>query len=228
MNNKNKSSLPPQDFTPVYKIAAIILAIGILTACFALVKIEGPILQFVILSVGSVLSAFGIILIFAARSAKKFTGQGRNYFLYDRKTKKNKSVDSLTLLDIRLKIQKYMSLFRRGKRLYVGDLFNNDIQIPPAIRTLFCYELLYEISESPASSDKAKLFLSFGNECADVFYSYLSAAGETQLAEKIRGYFNEFSESENTAEKFHRFLDANRPYLDAAIVKYTKDHIDEF
>ncbi len=228
MDNKNNSSLPPQDFSPLYKIAAIILAAGLLTVCFAIVKIEMPILRFIVLSIGSTLSFLGITFIFVIRSAKKFTKQKHNYFLYDRKTKRDIDINSLTFSDIRIKIQKYMALFRRGKQLYVGDLFNSDIKIPPAIRTLFCYELLYEISEGGTGIEKAKRFLSFGNECAGVLYAHLASAGELQLAEKIRHYFNESATNDDTAEKFHRFLDANRQYLEASMVKFTKDHIDEF
>ena len=121
-----------------------------------------------------------------------------------------------------------MSFFKRGGKLYVGDLFNSDIKIPPAIRTLFCYELLYEISDGGAGVEKAKRFLSFGNECAGVFYTHLSAAGELQLAEKLRSYFNEHASGDDNSEKLHKFLDANKPYLEAAIIKFTKDHINEF
>ena len=228
MDNKNNSALPPQDFAPLYKLAIVILVIGVLLSCFAFVKVDGPILKFILISLGSALTFLGILLLFAIGSAKKFASRKHNYFLYDKKTRKEIELDALTFSLIREKVQKYMSLFKRGKKLYVGDLFNNDIKVPHAIRTLFCYELLYEISEGGFGVQKANRFLSFGQECAGVFYAYLTAAGEIQLAEKLRIYFNGHLSGEDTSEKLHRFLDANKSYLEAAIVKYTKDHINEF
>ena len=228
MDNKNNSPLPPGDFAPLYKLAAVLIAAGFLVFCFAGVKIENFILQTVLFALGSLLSFVGILLILAIRSAKKFAKQKHNYILYDRKTKNDKDIDSLTLADIREKVQKYMSLFKRGKKLYVGDLFNNDIKVPPAIRTLFCYELLYEISEGEAGAQKAQLFLSFGKECGGVFYAYLSAAGEVQLAEKLRTYFNNHSAGEDSSEKLHRFLGTNKSYIEAAMMNFTKNHINEF
>ena len=228
MDNKNNSPLPPGDFAPLYKLAAVLLAAGFLVFCFAAVKIENSILKILLISVGSLLSFLGIMFFLAIRSAKKFAKQKHNYFLYDRKTKKDIDVEALTFSDVREKVQKYMSLFKRGKKLYVGDLFNSDIKIPSAIRTLFCYELLYEIAEDEAGTRTAQLFLSFGNECGGVFYSYLAAAGEIQLAEKLRSYFNEHSAGEDRSEKLHKFIDANKSYLEAAIMKFTKNHINEF
>ena len=228
MDNKNNSPLPPSDFAPLYKLAAVLLSIGFILFCLGFVRVEAPFWRFAIISLGSVLCFLGITLFLTIRSAKKFAKQKHNYFLYDRKTKKDIDVDSLTFSDVRAKVQKYMSFFKRGGKLYVGDLFNNDIKIPPAIRTLFCYELLYEISDGGAGVEKAKRFLSFGNECAGVFYVHLSAAGEIQLAEKLRSYFNGHASGDDSSEKLHRFLDANKPYLEAAIIKFTKDHINEF
>ena len=228
MDNKNKNAMPPEDFAPLYKIAAVMLAAGALMLCLSLARLEYPLLKFGVMGLGITLITMGVAFIFIINSAKKFTKQKRNYFLYDRKTRKEIDVGALTFADIRAKVQKYMSLFRRGKKLYVGDLFNNDINIPSAIRTLFCYELLYEISESSADTQKARTFLSFGNECAGIFYSHLAAAGELQLAEKLRSYFNAHSNGEDSAEKLHKFLDTNKKYLESAIVRYTKDHIDEF
>lgn len=228
MDNKNNSPLPPQDFSPLYKLAAVLLAVGFIVFCVGIAKVEAPFWRFTLISVGSVLAFFGITFILTINSAKKFAKQKHNYFLYDRKTKKDIDIDSLTFSDIRAKVQKYMSFFKRGGKLYVGDLFNNDIKIPAAIRTLFCYELLYEISDGGAGVEKAKRFLSFGNECAGVFYSYLTAAGENQLAEKLRVYFHDHSNGDDNSEKLRRFLDANKPYLEAAIIKFTKDHINEF
>ena len=228
MDNKNNSPLPPSDFSPLYKLAAVLLAVGFILFCLGFARVEAPFWRFAIISLGSILTFLGITFIFTINSAKKFAKQKHNYFLYDRKTKKDIDVDALTLSDIRAKVQKYMAFFKRGGKLYVGDLFNNDIKIPPAIRTLFCYELLYEISDGGAGVEKAKRFLSFGNECAGVFYAHLSAAGELQLAEKLRSYFNEHASGDDNSEKLHKFLDANKPYLEAAIIKYTKAHIDEF
>lgn len=228
MDDKNNSHLPPSDFSPLYKLAAVLLAIGFIVLCIGFVKAEAPFWRFLLISSGSALSFFGIMFIFTINSAKKFAKQKHNYFLYDRKTKKDMDINALTFSHIRSKVQKYMSFFKRGGKLYVGDLFNNDISIPPAIRTLFCYELLYEISDGSAGIEKAKRFLSFGNECAGVFYAYLSAAGEIQLAEKLRLYFSEHANGDDNSERLHRFLDANKTYLEAAVVKFTKDHIGEF
>ncbi len=208
------------------------MAAGFLLLCFAIVKMEAGFLRGFLILLGALVLGFGILFLIVINSAKKLAQDKNrhNYILYDRKKRREVELDSLSFADIRAKIQQYMAIFKRGKKLYIGDLFDEGLHIPTPIRTLFCYELLYEISESNIAKTRAASFLSFGNECAGVFYSYLSAAGDVQLAEKIRGYFSEaaYGNADESSEKFTKFLCANKAYLESAIMKYTKNHIDEF
>ncbi len=213
-----------------YRTAAVLLALAIVSACFAYTKLDPLSPIQITVYVLALLLAFVALTIFSTARKLKTIFAGRNYFLYDRKTKREISPENLTFSHIRERVQKYMAMFRRGGKLYVGDLFDDSIGIPKAYRTLFCFELIYELGENAAAEkhDSVRLFLSFGEECADALSNHLYAAGERELAEKIRYFFSEYSSGNTDLGKFEQFLIGIRPHIEKVTVKYTTEHINEF
>lgn len=227
-NNQNKPNALKADFSPLYKFCAVLIAISIVLAAFTYTKVEGMTLQLALFTLSGLLMSFAIFLITTARKAKKLSERNVNYFLYDRKLDSERSIDTLTFPEIRVKIQKYMGMFKRGKKLYLGDLFDERINIPKAYRPLFCYELLYEMSEDKNPEYRINNFLSFGVECAGVFYAHLSSAGENQLAEDLKQFFSDFAQGKNNTAEFSLYLQSKKQHIESSVIKYLREHINEF
>lgn len=226
--NENKPQTIPADFGPIYKFCAILFAIAIVLSVFTYKKVQEPVFQIALFTLSGMILSFAIYLLKTAQKAKKFTDRRVNYFLYDKKLNGEKNIDSLTFDEVRQKIQKYMSLFRRGKKLYLGDLFDENIKIPQAFRPLFCFELLYSMSEDKDQNNRAKLFLSFGVECAGAFYAHLSKAGECDLADDIKGFFSDFAAGKQNEKEFLDYLRSKKQYIEESVFKYLREHINEF
>ena len=226
--NENKTPIIPADFGPIYKFCAILIAISIVLAAFTYKKVQEPLLQIVLFTLSGIIFSFAFYLLKTVFKAKKFTDRRVNYFLYDKKLNGNKNIDSLTFTEIREKIQRYMSFFRRGKKLYLGDLFDENIKIPDSFRPLFCFELLYSMSEDKEQNSRAKLFLSFGVECAGAFYAHLSRAGDTELADGIKTFFSDFAAGKDNEKEFLDYLRSKKQHIEESVFKYLKEHINEF
>ena len=227
-NNQEKPNALKADFSPLYKFCAVLIAIAIVLAAFTYKKVEGAILQIALYTFAGLMISFATLLITTARKAKKLSERRVNYFLYDRKLDTDRNIDTLTFPEIRVKIQKYMGMFKRGKKLYLGDLFDERINIPKAFRPLFCFELLYEMTDEKSPENKARMFLSFGVECAGVFYAHLTSAGENQLAEDLRKFFSDFAEGKNNEKEFSLYLKSKKEHIEGSVIRYLKEHINEF
>lgn len=215
------------DLSGIYKFCAVMIALGIVLFVFALKKVEDIILRSLLFAFAAFIFVFAIMLISSAVKTKRLLDGKINFFLYDKHMRKNKSIDTLSFKDIREKIRGYMSAFKRGKKLYIGDLFDENIKIPSAFRPLFCYELLYEMTEDSGLSN-AKSFLSFGNECAGVFYIHLIKAGDVSLAEEVKNYFSSFACGNVSESDFVNYLKSKKQDIESSVMKYVKEHINEF
>lgn len=228
MNNNNQDNKHQRNYDGIYKVCAVMAAVAIVLACFAVAKVEDVFLKIVLFGISGTLLFFSIVFIAAVAGAKKIAKGNFNYFLYDKKTRQNASVEQLTFSETRKRIQKYMAMFKKGGKLFLGDLFDEKNNIPEAFHPLFCYELLYELSEDCENTERARIFLSFGKECADAFSKNLAYAGDTELSRKIQFYFAEYETGQNILSDFCRYISELRPHLEESVVKYTKEHINEF
>lgn len=226
--NENKTPIIPADFGPIYKFCAILFAIATVLAVFTYKKVEEPLIQIALFTLSGMLLSFSVYLLRTVIKAKKFTDRRVNYFLYDKKHGGDRHIDSLTFTEIREKIQRYMSLFRRGKNLYLGDLFDENLKIPQVFRPLFCFEILYAMSEDTNQNSRAKLFLSFGVDCAGAFYAHLSKAGATELADDIKKFFSDFAAGANNEGEFLEYLRSKKKTIEEWVFKYLREHINEF
>ena len=226
--NDNKNNKYPADFGPLYKFCAILIAIAIVLFAFTYKKVQEPVFQIALFTLAGIILSFAIYLLKSVIKTNKFLSHKTNFFLYDKKLNGDKNIDSLTFSEARQKIQSYMSLFRRGKKLYLGDLFDERIKIPQVFRPLFCFELLYAITEHNDREARAKLFLSYGLECAGAFYVHLSFAGDTELADGVKAFFSDFAEGKKNENEFLDYLNSQKQHIEESVLKYLKEHINEF
>lgn len=230
MDNKEKQSASEalsEARMKVIKTASVGIAGAIVLACYAYTRVEDAVIQTVLYGIASLISTFAGVFIIGAVSLGRAEKNRKNFFLYDRKTKSEMPVSSLTFAEIRLRLLDFMAIFKRRGRLYVGDLFDENPHVPEHFKMLFCYEILYELATEDGGID-AKAFLGFGTECAEIFTKYLRQNGDYELATSIRGFIFDFSEENSNVESFKEYMRTQKEHIEKMALEYTRENIEKF
>lgn len=230
MDNKEKPSseeLLADARMKLIKIASVGIAGAIVLACYAYTRVEDTLTQTVLFGTSSLISTVAGILIIGMLSLGRAERNRKNFFLYDRKKKTDIPLSSLTFIEVRRRLTDFMAIFKRRGKLYIGDLFEENPHIPESFKTLFCYEILYELAIEEGGIN-ARTFLSFGGECADIFSKYLRENGDYELANGIRGFICDYSEENDNSVDFRDYIRAKKEYIEAKMLGYTKQNIDKF
>ena len=227
-NTQEQKEAAKDAVSKLIRIASVMIAIAIVGICFAYTKLDGTgIGQIAVYAVSALLALLGAFVIFVMAYGTHLDKHRNNLFLYDKKTKKDIPVSELTVERIRERLVMQMAVFKRGGKLYVGDLFESRvITVPEAIKTLFCYELLCEIADEKGADPS--VFLSFGAECADIFTKYLGANDDHELALKIKGYFFAYADDKSVAEEFCEFVKSKKEHLQQSMLDFTVKNIEKF
>ena len=230
MDNKEKPSseeLIAEARMKLIKIASVGIAGAIILACYAYTRVEDTFLQTVLFGTSSLISTVAGVLIIGMISLGRAEKNKKNFFLYDRKKKMDMPLSSLTFMEVRHRLTDFMAVFKRRGKLYIGDLFEEGPHIPECFKTLFCYEILYELAIEEGSIN-ARTFLGFGGECADIFSKYLRETGDYELANGIRGFICDYSEKNDNSQAFRDYIRAKKEHIEAKMLGYTKQNIDKF
>jgi hypothetical protein len=180
----------------------------------------------VLYGIASFISALAAVFIAGAISLGREEKNRKNFFLYDRKKKKEIEISALTLKDVRDRLIDFMSIFKRRGKLYIADLFDENPNIPEHFKPLFCYEILYELASDEGMD--ASAFLNFGGECADVFSKYLRENGDYELANKLRSFILEHSEENNNTESFKEYIKTKKEHISEKMLGYARQNIEKF
>ena len=210
----------------IIKFASVIIAGAIVLACYSFTKVEDSFWQMMLYGLSALMCSFSSILIMGAVAIGNFEKNRHNFFLYDKKKKADIPVSSLTVENIREKLLAFMSVFKRRGKLYVGDLFDDNPNIPDCFKPLFCYEILYELATNDGMD--AVAFLGFGSECADIFTRYLRENEDYELANKLRGFIADFSSENNNSERFKEYLKTKKTHIEEKMLGYTVKNIEKF
>ncbi|MBQ3013120.1 MAG: hypothetical protein IJD74_06240 [Clostridia bacterium] len=224
-NNQNNPSIE-EIGEKVIRFGAILVAAAIILFCFAYTKIESPLLQMLAFGLSTLLGCVGIFIIVVIAVGMRAEKHKTNFFLYDKKKRKNIDPCELTVAEIRKRLEEFMSSFKHRGKLYIGDLFDERRHIPEHFKPLFCYEVLCQIAEG--SNSQAETFLSFGFECAEVFSKYLSQNADYELASKIKTYIAEYSDGEHKAEGFCSYISEQKQSIEEKMLNYTVTNIERF
>ena len=231
MNQHNNfEDIPKEELEKVSRrvsnFGAILIAAAIIGFCFAIAKVDDLTFKIIIAVVAVIVGIVGaFIMIVVAVASKDFRSQN-NFFLYNKKTKTNSDVSELTVAEVRGRITSLMASYKHRGKLYIGDLFDERMRIPEHFKPLFCYELLCELSDE--NSADAEAFLSFGNECAEVFTKYLSQSGDYELAMKIRGFILDFAGGKKNVEEFKEYVTSKRDFIESRMLQYATSNIKKF
>ena len=228
--NNNFEEIPREELEKISRrisnFGAILIAAAIIGVCFAIAKIDDITLKIVIAAVACVVGGVGAFIMIISAVATKESARQDNFFLYNKKTKTNVDVAELTVPEVRKRLMALMASYKHRGKLYIGDLFDERMRIPEHFKPLFCYELLCELSDENGAD--AEAFLSFGDECAEVFIKYLSQSGDYEIATRIKSYITDFSSGKENASEFKQYITEQKPTLEANMLKYAKNNIKKF
>lgn len=227
-NDQNNQNTPSTDELgeKIIRFGAILVAAAIILFCFAYTKIESPILAAIVFGFSGLLGCVGLFIIVVVAAGMRAEKHKTNFFLYDKKQKKNMEPSDLTVTEVRARLADFMATFKYRGKLYVGDLFDERRHIPEHFKPLFCYELLCQISEG--SQAQAEIFLSFGFECADIFSKYLSQNADYELASKIKTFIAEYSTEDHKADDFCSYIASQKQAIEEKMLNYTITNIEKF
>ena len=228
-NSKDINGLTPEERIAINekitRFGAILIALGIIAFCFALAKLENGFSRVFVMIIAGILGVVGIFTISVAVSDSRAIKNKRNFFLYDRKKKRNVELSELKIESVREKIGEFLAAFKIKGKLFIGDIFDERNRIPEHFKILFCYELLCQIAEHKSNS---KVFLALGNECAAVFEKYLLITGDGELSAAIRSHFLKFSSGEDNSEEFAEFIKSKEEHIKEKMLDYVKENISKF
>mgnify|MGYP003290624575 CR=1 FL=1 len=231
MNQNNNFDDIPRDFLEtmsrrISNFGAILIAAAIIGVCFAIAKIDHEVTKIAVIVFSCIVGVVGVFLMIVAAVGASESGPRHNFFLYNKKKKQDMAINELTVSLVREKLTMFMASFKHRGKLYIGDLFDERQRIPEPFKTLFCYELLCELSDENGADPE--LFLSFGQECGEIFYKYLSQNGDYDLGLKIKTYILDFSNGEKNVDEFKSFIVAKKRYLEEKMLEYTVKNIKKF
>lgn len=206
------------------RFAAILFAISILIVAFTFARVESPLARLLFLAAAALPFLFGVFLIYLVILSKRAAKGEHNYFLYDRALKGNMPAEQLTSAHVVERTLRYMSLFRRGKQLYINALFDEKGGAPEAFKPLFCYQLLGMMSVCTEQA-QWEAFLEGGKELANIFATYLSSAGDEELNRNVQFYM---AQANCDVEAFRSYLESQSEHLSEQMLTYTKEHLHEF
>lgn len=206
------------------RIAVLLFAVSIILVAIALTKISSLFVKILLIVLAAIPVLIGAFLIYIILLAKSYQKGEHNFFLYDRKIRKNRPIEELTFAHVSNCVARYMTLFKSGKQLYLATLFEEG-GAPEAFKPLFCYQLLGMLTSNPNDA-QWRAFLLCGKELADAFSTYLNQADEEELARMVQYYIAEF-DGQNVSP-FRDYLSQKKDYLADRMLEYACTHIREF
>ena len=157
-----------------------------------------------------------------------FGGKGDkpNYFLYDASTKKNVSVDKLTLQVVNRRMDRYFSEFApsEGKLWTDGILENPELDMEDAFKPLVAYKLLFDLADRDVEKGW-RCFEVASPATVEFICCGLDMNGENEIA----GNLLKMKAIVPFQVKYVRdYLVSNANYLQTKMLMYVRDNIEKF
>lgn len=209
------------------RIGSVMVALAIVGVCFAMARVEDIIIKIAIIAFSGVLIFIGGLFIASVAYLRHHETHKKNYILYDKKTKADISLEQVQFELVRGKVLDYMSVFRRGKQLYVGELFMDTPWTIQGMKTLVCYELLYELATKKDITG-CKNFLGYGSECSGIFSKYLMENKDFDLSANVAKYFAEYAQNKDAAKDFCEYIDTQKAHIEKRVVEFVKANPEKF
>ena len=153
-------------------------------------------------------------------------GDVPNYFLYDSNTRKNVTVDKLTMPVVSKRMDRYFSNYApsEGKLWTDRVLENPELDMDDAFKPLVAYKLLFDLADKDMEKGW-KCFELASFETVDFVCSALEMNGEDEVAGNIR----KMKQVQPFQVRYIRdYLVSNRDYIQTKMMMYVRDNIDRF
>ena len=222
---KNKDKITPME--RLVRVGSVMIALAIVGVCFGIARVEDLIFKTVIFAVSGLLLFLGGMFIASVMYLKYHETHKKNYILYDKKIKGDILVEQVDFELVRGKVLDYMSVFKRGKQLYVGELFMDTPWTIEGMKTLVCYELLYELA-AKRDIEGCRTFLGYGAECSGIFSKYLIENKDFDLSANVSKYFAEYTHNKEAAKEFCEYIDTQRSHIEKRVVEFVKANPEKF
>jgi hypothetical protein len=154
-------------------------------------------------------------------------GKSQNVFLYDKKTKRNISVEDLTYERVCEFLDSYIGIILQGKKnLLFSDIFNNSLlkNVPEIYHPLIQMRLLLLWMEID-SSDQWMLFVNSDKSYINIMEDTLYQFGEYQISSRLQYLWSSYSGDDT---EIRNFFSKNTDYLKEFILNYVKVNIHLF
>lgn len=222
MNNKNRLSANER----LIRVAAVMLAAAVVGVCLAIARISSLSARVAVLTLSGLLVFLGGFLIILVALANHHQKHKRNYFLYDKRKRADIDASELEIDRVRARVVDYMSLFKNGKKIYIGEMFESMPSNMEKMKPLLCYELLCELSE--CGEDACAIFLGYGVDCERIFTRYLLECSDTEMASRISQFFGGFASDRTQAVALLEYISSEKGYIEQKMLQYTRDNINSF
>ena len=207
-------------------LCGVLVLAGILTFVLGVGNSDGAV-KVLFVALGIVFILIGIslaLLAYAVGSTEK-----ANFFLYDKNTKTNISVDELDFDKINKKMVYVMSkLTSSASKVWTENVFEGDNEIfadgDERFAPLVAYKILFDLSER-ANEGVWNLYLMADSSLIASIVSALELNGDEELAKAFK-FLHE--NAGGSYERTEKFLADNKKYIQAKMVKYVKSNINEF
>lgn len=221
MDNKKNLSAGEK----LIRVAVVMIAVAIVGVCLAIAKVDSFMLKVVIFALSGVLvliSGLTILIVAMNRRGRK----KRNYMLYNGRFRKDILPEQLDFHRLRARVTSYISLYRKGRRIYLGDMFGDESLGMPAMKLLLCYELLYELADGglPACT----VFLNNGDGCKRLFTTCLMENGDTEMASRIKQFYAMHATDSTQPAMLLEYMVSQKKVIEQKMLKYAMDNIDSF
>lgn len=209
------------------RVASVMIALAIIGTCFAIARVEELIFKTVIFAISGLLLFLGGMFIASVAYLKYHETHKRNYILYDKRKKADMPLEQVDFDLVRGKVLDYMAMFRRGKQLYVGELFMDTPWSIEGMKTLVCYELLYELA-TRTDIEGCKSFLGYGAECSTIFSKYLMENKDFDLSANVAKCFLEYAKDRSVAKEFSEYIATQKAHIEKRVVEFVKANSEKF
>lgn len=208
-------------------IGLVVFAVGAILLLAVAVPNAGAAYQRVLTIICAVLMLLLSLLILAYQWLSRDTYP--NFFLYDRKKKKNIPVEKLKFSVVSERMTFLCTqLAQTPEDLWKGDvLLHGDEQFGyrSVYKPLVAYKMLYDLGEQGPDSGYWNFLKTAPQENLNAIYEALEKAGEKKLVEAFRLIL---SRTDDDYAKVKDFLRKNLPYIRSRMVGYTVKYIEYF
>lgn len=207
-------------------LCGLLVVAGVLTFIFGAGESDG-IINVLFIALGVVLILIGVSLALLAFAVG--TRERANFFLYDGAKKANVSIDDLDFDTINKKMVFVMSkLTSSASKVWTENVFASDNEVfadgDDRFAPLVAYKILFDLSER-SNEGVWNLYLMADAAIIDSIVNALELNEDGELANAFKFLH------ENAAGNYDRtkkFLEGNKKYIQAKMVKYVKANINRF